>query len=916
MQTLPRETQLFTEPLSELQANESHVIALSRGSELLTYKELNRRANKFAEHLESLGVLSGGSVAICMERSFDCIIAALGIMRAGAAYVPLDIAWPDSRLDFALSDSGAVVVVGRQATLDRLQVKIPSVDPLRDAAVIEACSGRPPKFLHPKNLAYLIYTSGSTGVPKGVEITHANLNHLVDWHRSAFSVNSGDRVSHLAGLGFDAAVWELWPNLCAGATVCLADDEVRSSPERIKEWMVRERITIGFVPTVHAAPMMAMKWPKETALRFLLTGGEALHHSPPADLPFEVVNNYGPTECTVVATYSVLKPQAQGVPSIGSAINGACVYLLDDQGGQVSDGVTGEIYVGGNGVARGYRNLAEVTSRSFLHDPFAGTPGARMYRTGDQGSRNANGEIEFRGRLDRQTKIRGHRIELDEIGATLEHHPHVAFATVIAKVSESGENRLIAYVLPKFEAMTPASQELQEFLLKDLPGYMVPAIFLRLTERPLSANGKIDLTILADLPALPLLDKPVAKAPATEVEGKLLAIMQELLEDNTVTAEDNFFLAGGHSLLGMQLVMRLESAFGVDVSLRQLFEAPTVERLAPIVETMHAERRLEKIWKELLGKKQIGLDDDFYLSGGNDGLTESLRRKIAAEFGQNISLERLLQNTTIRKQAALTHQFVEVESELPEGVLALQPNGVKTRFFWCHYLTLNLAKVIGDEQPFYSVVLTNRDFEMLGEAPTLEAIAGRFVDKIRATQPEGPYYIGGFCVGGVLAFEIAHQLHVAKQDVPLLVMLDTPNPSYLEDKHPLSPRLSQPRYLMKRAARLGPRKLLAKLRYRVQKHIAGPAEANSDNTEMDIAQDMIEAAASIYQAPMYDGKTLLMLAADHPPHINFVPGWQAVSSGDLHIQHMEGHHSDLIDPLNVQRVADSITFHLASTVSK
>ena len=287
----------------------------------------------------------------------------------------------------------------------------------------------------------MIYTSGSTGVPKGVEITHANLSHLVRWHRDTFSVTRQDRASHLAGLGFDAAVWEIWPHLAAGATVCLADDAVRSSPELMQQWMIRERVTIGFVPTVHAAPMMAMEWPATTALRVLLTGGDVLHHAPPAQLPFDVVNNYGPTECTVVATSSVLKPGSHGAPPIGRPIAGTSVYLLDEYGEQVPDGSTGEIYIGGSGVGRGYRNLPESTERSFLPDPFAGASGARMYRTGDRGVRRPDGEIEFRGRLDRQTKIRGQRVELDEIGSILTHHPSIDFATAITNISEGGENR-------------------------------------------------------------------------------------------------------------------------------------------------------------------------------------------------------------------------------------------------------------------------------------------------------------------------------------------------------------------------------------------------------------------------------------------------------------------------------------------
>ena len=272
---------------------------------------------------------------------------------------------------------------------------------------------------------------------------------LIRWHRDAFRVTRQDRASHLAGLGFDAAVWEIWPHLAAGATVCLAHDAVRSSPELMQQWMIRERVTIAFVPTVHAASMMAMDWPSTTALRLLLTGGDVLHQTPAAQLPFDVVNNYGPTECTVVATSSVLKPKSHGTPPIGRPIVGASVYLLNERGERVPDGSIGEIYIGGAGVGRGYRNLPESTERSFLPDPFAEASGARMYRTGDRGVRRPDEEIEFHGRLDRQTKVRGQRVELDEIASTLTRHPGLDYATAITNTSEGRENELVAYVLPK-----------------------------------------------------------------------------------------------------------------------------------------------------------------------------------------------------------------------------------------------------------------------------------------------------------------------------------------------------------------------------------------------------------------------------------------------------------------------------------
>ena len=586
MQTLTANVRPVPELIAELRDNYPQAIALSHGDQQMTYEELDRKAEQFARYLAHLGVVSSDTVAICMERSLDWIVAALGIMRAGAAYVPLDSAWPDSRLRFAIENSDATALVARTVLLEQLQTKVHGIDPFRDAAAIASAPKNTRGQILPENLAYVIYTSGSTGVPKGVEITHANLHHLVQWHREAFGVTQNDRASHLAGLGFDASAWEIWAHLSAGATLCLAEDAMRSAPDLIQKWMIRERVTIGFVPTVHAEPMMAMEWPATTALRFLLTGGDTLHHAPAVQLPFAVVNNYGPTECTVVATSSVLEVGAHGAPPIGRAITGASVYLLNEKGEQVPDGSAGEIYIGGNGVGRGYRHLPDATERCFRPDPFAETPGARMYRTGDRGVRRPDGEIEFRGRLDRQTKIRGQRIELDEIASVLCHHAGVDFATAIASVSQSGDNQLVAYVLPKDRDRVPTLHELQNHLLRTLPDYMLPAIFVKLDTLPLSPNGKLDLTVLPSPADAQLLEGRAERTPASPLEERLLLMVRDLLGNRTVAPEDSFFLAGGHSLLGMQLVMRLREIFGVDLTLRQLFEAPTVERLAGVIETM------------------------------------------------------------------------------------------------------------------------------------------------------------------------------------------------------------------------------------------------------------------------------------------------------------------------------------------
>jgi amino acid adenylation domain-containing protein len=804
-----------------------HSIALSYGDQHLNYEELDRSSHRFAAYLTQLGIVSGGAVAICMERSLEWIVAALGTMQAGAAYVPLDSAWPDSRLRFAVKDSGATVLVAGTELLDRLQVKARGIDPRRDATSIASTAEVALEPIQRDSLAYLIYTSGSTGAPKGVEITHANLSHLIRWHVDTFGITQQDRASHLAGLGFDAAGWEIWPHLCAGATVvCVTDDKVRSSSDLIQKWMIRERITIGFVPTMHAEPMMSMEWPPTTSLRFLLTGGDALSHGPEGQLPFEVVNNYGLTECSVVATSSVLKPGLQGAPPIGRPITGTNVYLLNEDGEQVPDGTAGEIYIGGGGVGRGYRNLPDLTQRCFVRNPFVAEPDARMYRTGDRGVCRPNGEIDFRGRLDRQTKIRGQRVELDEIGSILAQHPSIDFATAIS-ISQAGENRLVAYVLPKESDCVPTSYELQSHLLGVLPGYMIPSIFIRLRALPLSPNGKLDLAMLPQPTSPNLLEQKMEKAPASPIEGKLLTMVRELLSNDEVSTEDSFFLAGGHSLLGMQLVMRVRERFGVNLTLRQLFEAPTVESLAGLVETM------------------------------------------------------LIDSVDLRHSS----------------------------IFWVQSRAVNLSKSFGNDQPLVCVALTEEDFESLGERPSLQSIATCLISKIRATQSKGPYTIGGFCLGGILAYEIAYQLRTAGQEVSLLVLLNAPNPSCLGSIESFSRKMAYMGYVVKRATRLGLQKTVVYALERVFKgfsHMAGQIRITKGS-----AHQLTEVAAYAYQPPKYDGNVLLLLASERPPHVNLAPGWQAVVTGDLKIEYLDVHHRDLLKTENVPRIADAIACRLA-----
>ena len=555
--------------------------AIDTGLPAVTYDELFQRARSFAFYLKELDIHSGSSVALSLERSIDWIVSALGIMISGAAYVPLDPQWPADRIKFAIEDSNASALVIRRGKSHLWSMSIVEIDPAADSSAIASAPAIDLVPVSASDLAYIIYTSGSTGVPKGVEITHANLQFLVQWHLSAFYPLHSDRMSHLAGLGFDAAGWEIWPTLCAGATLVLATEEVRTSPPLLHAWILQQHISIAFVPTALAGAVIKMQWPYDTSLRIMLTGGDKLTAAPTSHLPFLLVNNYGPTECTVVATSGEVSPRAYGTPSIGTAVKGATIYLLDKDGKQVVDGIVGEMYVGGAGVGRGYRNLPDLTEKYFLADPFSNTSGARMYRTGDLGLRNRQGEIEFRGRLDSQVKIRGQRVELDEISSTLMRHSAIAFATTT--IDENADPRLIAFILFVESAKPLSLQDLQHHLLSSLPEFMVPPVMVRIDTLPLTANGKLDLAILPAVTPDNLISKISEREPANEIEEQLLAMVRRLLGNDTLGLNDNFFLSGGHSLLGMQVLLQIRETFGVEISLSQLFDSPTVESLAFLI---------------------------------------------------------------------------------------------------------------------------------------------------------------------------------------------------------------------------------------------------------------------------------------------------------------------------------------------
>jgi len=545
----------------------------------LSYAELDAQASRVAAWLQERGVGPESLVGVCLERSFDQLVVVLGAWKAGAAYLPLDPSWPDGRLQTIVEEAACALVVGREDTAARVPSSLTPIVAL-DWQVPELANAEPLAATpnNPDALAYVIYTSGTTGKPKGVEVTHANLSWLIGWHNEAFGVTAEDRGSHLAGLGFDASVWEVWPYLCAGASVVLATDDVRTSDERLRAWLIVQGVTVAFVPTALAQDLVRDDWATGTRLRYILTGADRLLGRPRPGLPFALVNNYGPTECTVVATSAIVPPgnEETGLPAIGYPIKGTTIRILDGERKAVADGEQGEIYIGGPQVARGYRHQPDLTAAAFVT-----IDGERFYRTGDRAAWRPDGQITFHGRVDDQAKVRGHRVEPEETASVLRTHPGVRSGAVIAAPSPDGGDMLVAYVVEKDSL---SAEELREFLGKTLPEYMIPGAFVRIDALPLTPNGKLDKRALPEPSDANALASAGFAAPETPAEAKLAEILEGVLGRGNVGVDDNFFLLGGHSLLGTQVVLRAGEAFGIDLTLRDLFQAPTIRQLAARIE--------------------------------------------------------------------------------------------------------------------------------------------------------------------------------------------------------------------------------------------------------------------------------------------------------------------------------------------
>jgi amino acid adenylation domain-containing protein len=555
-------------------------IAVTSPDGHLSYEQLWLRALALAGHLKEAGVRRGDPVALCLPRSIELIVGALGVLAAGGCYVAMDPDYPDDRLRFMMADSGARVVVAKADTAARIGASR-TVEPMKSAASGLAA----PVTVAAGDPAYIVYTSGSTGRPKGVIIEHAGLGNLVDWHEKAFGITESDRTGLISSPGFDAAVWEIWPCLAAGASLYVPPAEVRTDPIALRDWLLSERITITFVPTPLCEAVIALDWPDTAPLRVMLTGGDVLHRRPRAGLPFRLVNNYGVSEATVVSTSGTVTPaDAAGgyddLPTLGSAIPGVTLTVVDRNGQPVPPDTAGELVIGGVSVGRCYVGHPDLNRAKFSVD----AAGCRHYRTGDLVRLRADGHLVYLGRLDEQVHIRGLRIELGEIAVVLDQHPTVRASTVVA-VGNNGDQRLCAYVVGAV-GRQPATAELRDYLSNRLPDYMVPSAFVHLSAFPMTANGKLDK---AALPAPSPLGAghPGDQRPRDNMERRVAELWAEMLGVPVTDVNTDFFDIGGHSLLAQRLISEIQRTFGVQLPLTAFLDSGRT--IAGLAELLSAE---------------------------------------------------------------------------------------------------------------------------------------------------------------------------------------------------------------------------------------------------------------------------------------------------------------------------------------
>ncbi|PJJ95904.1 hypothetical protein CO641_14525 [Lysobacteraceae bacterium NML91-0213] len=852
------------------------------GAELsVTYAELDAWSDRVAFTLREAGVKAGDLVAIALPRSVAMLPAMMGAWKAGAAYLPVDMDQPRTRQERMLEDAqiACVVLCADSDARDAME-GVPWIS--MDSLLEGGSPGWPEADF--ADLAYVVYTSGSTGAPKGVEVEHGSLARLAAWQRSEFALQPRDRCSQLAGAGFDASMLEWWATLSMGATLCIAPEEVRGDPQGLVRWFDQEAVTIAFIPTPLAELAFLESWPNTVALRKVLVGGDVLHRAPPEGLPFEVHNNYGPTEHTVVATSGSVAPGMGQRPSIGRPLPGVRAYILDGEGQMVPDGIEGELYLGGPGLARGYRGRPDLTSARFMDDPFVG--GQRMYRTGDLVSRDSTGKLYFAGRADEQLKVRGHRVEPAEIEAVLMECGCIRQAVVVAEAVASGTAlRAFVVVDGAFSA-----EEVGAKLSDSLPDYMHPTEVAEVDEIPLNASGKPDrkAVLLRDRADTHVLGELQYEAPVDPVETALVGIWQDLVEHRPIGRADDFFRIGGHSLNALVLRREIEKAFGVDVDIPTIFANGRLSDLAQRLRDSGARDRLQT---------------DGSAGAARPAGDESQRRP-----GRLSSLLSKLLPATPSRRVDPRVQLVELRpGSGPTVALVHAVAGTVAPY---HAIAEQLAgyRVVG--------IATDRTVELSFEE------AGRAYANVLAAQAgQGAIVLAGWSAGGGLALETARSLSAQGAEVRGLLLLDAHLATALEYGHEPERQELLDRFVVD-VARMSGRHLTIREFMAVDfGDISDPmAQAMRVLTELEclpsqFSPDEFAVAFERYMANYnawrryepepYQGRTSFLASSESmgDEQRNPLRSWSKTIVGSMQFSAIVGDHYDVVAEQNAVRVA-------------
>jgi amino acid adenylation domain-containing protein len=866
--------QLLLHELFEAQVDRTpEAIAVEYDGQQFTYRELNQRSNQLAHYLRTLGVGPDALVGVCMERSLELIVALFGVLKAGGAYVPIDSDYPQERISYMLEDAGLSVLLTQSRIIGRLpgcDAKTLCLDDSWEQIAGED-QANPKKITTPGNLAYMIYTSGSTGKPKGAMNTHRGICNRLLWMQDQYQLTEADRILQKTPASFDVSVWEFFWPLLTGARLVLAKPGGHQDPAYLISLITEQRITVThFVPSMLAIFLAEPRAQQCVSLRHVICSGEALSFNLQEQLfkllPAQLHNLYGPTEAAVDVTHwTCLRDDERNIVPIGRPVANTQIYILDKYLQPVPVGISGDLYIGGVQVGRGYHNRPDLTAEKFLPDPFSADPAARIYKTGDLCRWLADGNVEYLGRSDFQVKVRGLRIELGEIEAVLDRHKAVRQCVVVAREETPGDKVLVAYVERQQTELAPAMSDLRAYLSEHLPTYMIPSIFVVMEKLPLSPNGKIDRKLLPAPDQGRVEISGTFVAPRDPIEQMLTQIWSEILGVRKIGIHDNFFELGGHSLLAVRIVAEIERLVKRRLPLATFLQAPTVSALADVLR----KEDWKPSWSSLTPIRAGGSKPPLFLMHSHGG-----------------------------------------------NVLEYYP----------------LAKCLEADQPVYALQARGLDGNIIKDQ-SFETMAAAHLAELRSLQPEGPYFLGGYCLGGMLALEAAQQLLAVGEEVALVLLIQSINPVYAYFR----PDLTMAQRCWYRATKRIDLEF-EYLRHRGANHIIERCRRTWDiaraRTEIQLDGWTVNGHSS--QKPRSMAYTLEMLAIEHDKaRIRYVPrpynrpvvlfrasrqlsglmtdstlGWKGVLNGKFEICDVPGHQETMLSDPNVSVLAEKMTAQL------